>query len=128
MIADPRLTTRYALAKPAATHRRPATCEEVGCKYLRGGWQMRVMESTALGQRQVHLIQASGRRFVRIPQPDGGLYVFEAGQNCFGSHTVPVERPPIYIVRQGAQSPVRHVNGSDWVDDFASHLDKIREQ
>lgn len=89
---------------------------------------MRVMEATLVGQRQMHLIKTSGRRFVRIAQPNGGLYVFEAGQSCFGAHTVPLDRPALYVVRQGNQQPRLHVNGSDWVDDFSSHLDKIKEQ
>jgi hypothetical protein len=124
---DPRTTARYSIGKPAATHRRDATCLEVGCKYLREGWQMHVMDGTPMGERQAYLIRESGRRYSTAPEPAGTLYTFEPGQRCFGKHTVPIDRPAIYLVRQGAGLK-RHVNPLDWVDDFSTHLDKIREQ
>ncbi len=128
MLIDPRTTAKYGLAKPVATHRRPATCAEVSCKYHRGGWQMRIMPGTPKGERQEYLIRQSGRRYTAVRGPGSVLYTFEPGQTCFGVHTVPVDRPAIYIVRQGASPPRRHSRGSDWVDDFSTHLDKIREQ
>lgn len=123
------LQTRYALMKPAATHRRPATCEEVDCGNRRNGWQIRVEESTPLGARVLHQIRQSGRRFVRIAQPNQvALYRFEPGQECFRAHTAPVDRPALYVVRHG-RGPVRHhVQPEHWVEDFSTHLDKIREQ
>ena len=129
MGADPRTTARYGLAKPIATHRRPATCAEADCRYHLNGWQMRVDERTQLGARQAHLIKTSGRRYT-VVRLDAGtiLYLFEAGQTCFGVHTVPADRPAIYIVRQGMNQPTVHRKPEDWVDDFSTHLDKIREQ
>lgn len=126
---DPRLNTKYALSKPISTHRRPASCEEVNCKHWRQGWQMHIMEGTPVGDRQKHLVKLSGRKFVRTQEsPTNFLYTFEAGQTCFGAHSVPIERPAIYLVRQGAGPVKQHVNPEDWVDDFSTHLDKIREQ
>lgn len=123
------LSTRYGVAKPAATHRRPAVCSEVSCKYQRNGWQMRVEEATPIGQRQAHLIKVSGRRFIRIQHPNQvAVYKFEAGQECFGSHTVPVDRPALYLVRHGRAPVKHHVTPDNWVEDFSTHLDKIREQ
>ncbi len=124
---DPRLTTGYSLSKPIATHRRPATCDEVNCKYLRNGWQLRVWPNNPLGERQIFLVKQSKRRFTRVVEPMGSvLYQFEAGQQCFGNHTAPVDRPAIYTARQGTQVK-RHTTPEYWIEDFAIHLDKIRE-
>jgi hypothetical protein len=125
---DPRTTARYGVSKPAATHRRPATCEEVDCRFYRNGWQMRVMPDTPMGDRQAHLIKQSGRRYTLTRLPDGHLYQFEAGQQCFRVHTVDLEKPAIYLVRQGYSQPIRHTRPDNWVDDFATHLDKLRGQ
>jgi hypothetical protein len=127
-LIDPRTTARYGLAKPAATHRRPATCVEASCRYHREGWQMRVEESTPLGARQTALIKASGRRFTTVREQGATRYLFEPGQSCFGTHSVDLERPAIYLVRQGYSEPVKHTRPEHWVEDFSTHLDKIREQ
>lgn len=89
---------------------------------------MRVEESTSLGARQAALIKASGRHFTTVREQGATRYLFEPGQSCFGAHSLPIDRPAIYLVRQGASAPVRHTNPLDWVDDFSTHLDKIREQ
>ena len=129
MSADPRMSTRYTLAKPVETHRRPATCEEAGCRYFREGWQMRTMPGTPVGERQEALIKESGRRYIRHQDSASTLlWTFEAGQRCFGSHTVPMDRPALYVVRQGNSSPQLHSRPEHWVEDFSTHLDKIREQ
>jgi hypothetical protein len=125
---DPRLTTRFGVAKPAGTHRRPARCDEVDCKYLRDGWQMRIMEGTPLGDRQVALIKQSGRRYTTSPGRGSALYTFEAGQQCFRAHTVDIGKPALYLARQGAGPVQRIARPEDWVGEFSSHLDHIREQ
>jgi hypothetical protein len=127
-LVDPRTTARYGLAKPAGTHRRPATCAEVACRFHLKGWQMRVEESTPLGARQTALIKASGRHFTTVPEQGAVRYLFEAGQSCFRAHSVDIGRPALYIVRQGASAPIRHTRPDDWVDDFSTHLDKLKGQ
>jgi hypothetical protein len=125
---DPRLTARYGLSKPAGTHRRPATCAEVDCKYRRLGWQMRIMPDTPLGDRQMFLVNQSGRRFTKtLDEQFNILLTFEAGQDCFGVHTVDLDKPALYLVRQGTQVK-QHTRPEHWVEDFSTHLDKIREQ
>jgi len=128
VLQDPRTVARYALAKPAGTHRRPAGCEEVSCKYFRNGWRMRVLVDTEMGKRQAYLIKESGRRYTVEQTYGEATYTFEPGQNCFGAHTVPLDRPALYLVRQGAGPVVHHVRPEHWVEDFSTHLDKIREQ
>ena len=127
MVLSKANSIRYGLMKPKETHRRPATCDEVACKYLRDGWQMHVMEGTPLGDRQRALIERSGRRFMRTPEEGSILYTFEPGQQCFRAHTVGVDRPPLYVVRDGVVGVRRHTNPEHWVEDFSNHLDKIRE-
>lgn len=158
---DLELTTRYALSKPAASHRRTATCAEVSCKHYLNGWQIHVEVGAPEYDRVVAGVMQSGRRFTRadrvpgwsqgvrremVAQQSRGIpveeitawlaiqdkaphtvFTFEAGQTCFGRHTAPNDRPALYVVRQGGVVH-RHVNPADWVDDFATHLDKIREQ
>lgn len=128
MRADPRLTDTFALAKPSATHRRKATCAEANCKNMINGFQIHVNPSSAQAARQEYLIKSSGRRYSVSPEPGGLLYTFEAGQQCFGEHTVPIDRPALYLVRKGSNPVKHHAAPSDWVDDFSTHLDKIREQ
>jgi hypothetical protein len=41
---------------------------------------------------------------------------------------VPLERPALYLARQGTGPVVRHTRPELWVEDFSEHLDKIKEQ
>lgn len=121
----------YALASPARTHYRPATCAEVECEAWRVGWATVVDEGTGLGQQQAAYIRATmhdmakpgrpadGQRWYSEsreshPMQDGtgspagaidGLttFTFPAGQPCFAAaaHQVPLERPCLYLVRGG---------------------------
>jgi len=122
----------YALSAPLSTHYRPARCEEVNCPNYAAGWRTVVDVSTDLGQRQAKYITgASGRKFTTNGVPDSTdmlvTFTFPPGQQCFASHTVPLEREPIYVVRDGdwRGNPTgrrrQHVRAADWVDDFASH-------
>lgn len=126
----------FQIASPISTHYRPATCEEVGCLAQAHGWATMVDESHVLGAKQAHYIRKlAGRSFIEA-RTELGLTRFEfaAGQRCFASesHRVPLERPEIYVVREGdhrgnprGTEPRVHVRALDWVDEFANHQDKI---
>lgn len=121
----------YEIASPVSTHFRDGTCEEAGCLAHQHGWQTSVDESTDLGQRQAHYIRTlSGRRFTER-RTELGLtaFTFEAGQRCFATHKVPLERPEFYIVRDGdwrqLGAPRLHSGPDAWVNDFGDHLDRI---
>lgn len=122
----------YAIASPISTHYRDGTCEEAGCLAHQHGWQTNVDESTELGQRQAHYIRKlSGRRFTER-RTELGLtaFTFEAGQKCFATHKVPLERPELYLVHggdwRGRIGPVHRHSGPDaWVNDFGEHQDRI---
>ena len=136
--AAPRLAAAemktYQIAAPVQTHFRLARCSEVECRAFREGWRTLVDISTALGAAQARYIRAkSGRAFTveRTPMSTAFTFVFPPGQRCFAQHQVPLERPAIFVVREGDwRGNPRHVEprilkAPDWVDDFATHQDKL---
>jgi hypothetical protein len=123
----------YEIVSPISTHYRDGTCDEAGCLAQQHGWKTTVDEATELGQRQAHYIRTqAGRRFLE-ERTAAGLtdFTFEPGQRCFATHKVPLERPELYVVRGGdwrgnPTGEVRRHSGADsWVDDFATHQDRI---
>ena len=127
----------YSVIAPQSTHFRRATCEEVDCPNLRFGWQTVIDESTELGKQQAYYIRnQSGRKFSedRNSAPGITAFVFESGQKCFSPHQIRLDKPDIYLVRDGdfrgnprGTAPRRHVNGDDWVEDFSEHQDKLSD-
>lgn len=121
----------YEIRSPIATHFRTGTCDEVGCLAQRNGWRTKVDEMTDLGQRQAHYIRRqSGRKFTE-DREGVTVFTFPAGQQCFTTHKVPLERPELYIVRGGdwrgnpTRDVYRHTSPGSWVDDMAEHQDRI---
>jgi hypothetical protein len=122
----------FAIAAPKATHTRLAGCEEVGCIAQHNGWVTSVDEATELGQRQAHYIRTrSGRPFKEQRHETLVDFVFPPGTECFAGHRVKLDRPEIYIVRDGdwRGNPTgenrRHARAADWVEDFSEHQDRI---
>lgn len=123
----------YAIDAPRDTHWRPATCAEVGCSHLEHGWKSIVDESTELGARQAWYIRTqSGRSFVETRDASGlTTFTFAPGQRCFTAHKVRTGRPELFVVRGGdwrgnPRGTTRvHASPEDWVDDFATHQDKL---
>lgn len=125
----------YSVSAPLSTHFRDATCAEVRCEAYESGWMTTIDESSELGQRQAYYIRKqSGRKFTETSMSEGRtIFTFEPGQKCFraDTHKVRVERPEIYVVRDGdwrgnpAGAVRRHANAADWVDDMANHQDKL---
>lgn len=127
----------YQILQPPQTHFRPATCLEVDCFGYTNGWRTVVDESTDLGQRQAHYIRKESRRKYTETRDPAGLtaFEFEAGQRCFQTHHKSLERPAIYLVRDGDwrgnprnTTPRKHDNPDDWVDDFASHQQALADK
>ena len=116
----------YAIRAPRSTHWRQASCAEADCQYWREGWNTYVDLNTELGKAQAEYIRRrSGRSFHETDMGGGGVkFAFDAGQRCFGSdrHQVRVERQELFIA-DGRQ----HVRPIDWVEDFATHLDRVTE-
>jgi len=124
----------YAAVLPLATHWRRASCGEVDCQTQAGGWVTRVDEATDLGQRQAHYIRAeAGRAFTEQREAGLTVFTFPAGQECFTAHQVPLERPPLLVVRGGdwraTLGPARRFDRADqWVEDFQTSLDATRRR
>lgn len=135
--AGPGSYKTYQLLAPVSTHRRPATCAEFGCEAMEYGWRTVVDERTQLGMAQAHYIRKeSGRSFTET-RTESGLteFTFGPGQKCFTAHTVPRERDPLFIVKDGdfrgnprGTKPRQHVRAADWIEDFAEHQDKIARE
>lgn len=122
----------YTVAAPFSTHFRKGTCEEVGCPAHELGWRTVVDETTDLGQRQAHYIRAvAGRHFTEERDPAGTAFTFPAGQECFANHQVTLDRPELYVVRNGDArgnpdgTYREHTRPEFWVEEFAETLDNV---
>jgi hypothetical protein len=126
----------YEIRAPRSTHFRPASCMEFGCLAHRNGWATLIDPSTPLGEQQAYYIRKqSGRKYVEESLgPNALRFTFEAGQRCFAKHEVPIGKPELFVVRDGdwRGNPTgrvrRHVQATDWVDDFAEHQIRVAEQ
>lgn len=138
---DPKLPVgamqTFQVLAPKATHFRQATCAEIDCPHYLHGWRTTIDESTELGQQQAWYVRnQSGRRFTEDRDQAPGLttFTFEAGQRCFGQHQVRLDKPELFIVRDGdwrgnpSGRRRQHANADDWVDDFANHQDKLARE
>lgn len=133
---EPAEMKTYQIARPMSTHMRPGTCADVDCDAYRYGWRTTIFEGTEQGAAQAHYIrQQSGRKFVEDRGPDFTVFTFEAGQKCFAQHQMVLDRPALFVVRdgdwrgnpRGTQARIHH-SADDWVDDFANHQQTIAEQ
>lgn len=120
----------YQVVAPRSTHSRPVTCEQVDCPQMKHGWRTKVDETTELGQRQAGYVRSSAGRRYAEHQDEAGLTVFEfaPGQRCFAQHRQSLERPPLFVVRDGdwrgnplGTQPRVHARAEHWVEDFAEH-------
>lgn len=125
----------FSVSAPLSTHTRRATCAEVDCGAWRNGWKTVIDLGTPLGGQQANYIRLhSGRSFVATERAGLVEFVFAAGQVCFAEHRVPLDRPEVYVVRDGdwRGNPTgmrrTHANAVDWVDEFANHQDKLADR
>lgn len=122
----------YSIVAPVATHFRPGTCEEADCENYKLGFKVVVDPNTELGKQQMHYLDADrSRSCIREMQPTGLIeYIYGPGQTCFAQHKVRIDRPEIFVVRDGHfQNPTggsrTHTKPEYWVEDFAEHQDKL---
>lgn len=121
----------YQVLAPLSTHFRSASCAEVDCPAHLNGWSTTVDMTTELGQQQADYIRRhSGRHFTGDIVGNLVTFTFAAGQECFREHHLPLDRPAIFLVKDGdwrmSQNPRQHTNADDWVDDFANHQDALK--
>ncbi len=132
-VLPPQARKTYQILAPIQTHKRKASCIEVGCLHRAKGWRTVIDTSTDLGARQSHYIRNfSGRKF-RVKRTREGLlaFIFYPDQDCFNTHYVSLERTPFFRVLGGDYrgnperiAPQRRT-AEEWVDDFAEHQDRI---
>lgn len=125
----------FSVTAPKRTHWRPGTCEEVRCEAYRHGWVTTVDLGTDLGQRQAHFISHDKTRSWSMQRPSERIvkFVFGPGQKCFAAdeHRVRIPKPDNFLVVGGdfrgnpRGERRRHVNGLDWAEECAEHVDKI---
>lgn len=122
----------FAATLPRATHWRQVSCAEHGCAEHAGGWVTAIDERTQLGQQQAGYIRTrSGRVFTETNAAGFTEFRFPPGQRCFREHRAPLDRPPIFVVRDGdwRGNPTgrsrTHTRGEHWVEEFAQHQDRI---
>lgn len=127
----------YVISSPLATHFRPGTCAEAECGAHEHGWLMRVDEAAELGQRQAYYIRKQASRKHTEQRDEAGLtvFTFEAGQQCFAEHKVPLGRPEKYLVKGGdwrgnprGTRTLVHTRPADWVDDFQNHQQGLADR
>jgi hypothetical protein len=124
----------YTFATPPRTHYRPASCEEYLCSNFLYGFETTLDLATDVGVDLAGLIRSDRTRsHIEIRT---SLYEvrfqFPPGTKCWEwkSHKVPVDRPPILLVRGGdwrASTGLirRHTRPEYWAEDFALHQDHL---
>lgn len=125
----PQAYQTYQLVFPKETHWVPATCAQIDCDAYLYGW---ASTFDAHDARVLWIRAESGRRFTETRTPAGQVqFAFPAGQRCFRSHEHKrrLERVPVHRVLhgdfRGAVLLRTHTRGEDWVDEFATHQDRI---
>lgn len=121
----------YSIDAPMGTHFRAATCVEVECVHRERGWRTLVDETTELGQRQADYIRRhAGRHFTEAREEGMTRFDFPAGQACFRTHQVRVDRPEIFSVAggdfRGRTTEPRILPAHGWVEDMQADFDRLK--
>ena len=121
----------YGITAPLSTHFRDGDCKEANCKAYQFGWMTKIDEATDLGRHQGYYIRHDSKRKFR-EEHDGALtiFIFEAGQQCFGQHKLRIDRPEIFSVQggdwRGFTTEARLMSPNNWVEHNIETLDSIR--
>lgn len=134
----------YRIARPVATHTRPAACAEVNCSDYVNGWvalldvadprvatfRRAILRPTDLGDG----IRRSCRP-VDGDRPGVVGFRFEAGTPCKSarSHRTSLDRPEIYLVRGGDWRQNtglirKHDRPELWVEDMQENLEAVERR
>lgn len=119
---------------------RAATCAEVDCEHFRDGWTFSVALLEA-DKELNYMARHSGKKFQERMHEGQAYLVYAPGQPCFASRTHRIrleEATPLMFVGRGDPrtfDPKRnlppdarqHTRTEDWVDDFATHQDKLND-
>lgn len=131
----------YGVKSPPATHTRPATCEEFGCKAFNSktGWTLTLPVGSDKIEHAKQLMRGELDGIKRLQAEvwrDETLIhiVFPQGTPCTRAtrHRVSLHRPELYVVRggdwRGSTGVIRrHTKPEYWVEDFGENLDSARK-
>lgn len=125
----------YGAYMPVATHMKTVGCEAYGCLRRRNGWLTRLDVADPAHAAVASWIRLhSGRTYTVEEAGTVVVFTFPAGQDCFDTHRVPIEREPIVIRRDGdwrgnpTGRRLVHRSVQDFVDDFGEHQLRLKEQ
>jgi hypothetical protein len=123
----------FQLAQPIKTHFRKATCKEVDCPNYANGWSMGFDLTDPERAKAARWIRDhSGRTMSAVVAEGKVTLTFPAGQECFTTHRVPLERDPFMVVRAGdfRGNPtgwrMRHTSAESFADQWSDDLDKLK--
>lgn len=134
--APARMYTTFGIRAPRSTHWVPATCEEVQCQNYVRGFRTSMDESKPVGEGNAKLLRADKTRTKKEYKDEYNMTIFEypPGTKCFNTHTKRLEKPEIYIVRDGDHrgnpkgTPTRtHTKAEFWTEEFSEVQDKIKK-
>lgn len=124
----------FQIDQPLESHFRRATCQEVECKAYAFGWKMGFDLSDPDKRAAARAIRdKSGRTFSVVLTGNNIVMTFPAGQRCFQTHRVPLEREPFYIVRGGdfRGNPRRertvHPTADSFIDRWENELGAVNQ-
>lgn len=118
---------------------RKATCAEIDCKHWRDGWTF-ALEDLIKDPQLLFMARHSGKRYQEKALNGKTYLVYSPGQPCFASvsHQISIDEQPGMWVgrgdfrtfdRKGLPPNARqHMRTEDWVDDFATHQDKLKTE
>jgi hypothetical protein len=128
----------YSMRMPLSTHFKPATCAEFECDAYRFGFVVTIDTSMELGERRYHYVTHDKTRRYSMQRVGPTLFKFIYGPGNdgmgleHGEHRMSLDRPAFLLVAEGdfrgnpRGTPVYvHRYQQDWVDDFATHQDRL---
>jgi hypothetical protein len=93
----------YGIVMPKTTHTRRARCEEVACDAHVHGWKT-LLDTSIPQQRELARLVVKNEGNRRWTAEQAGhlvTFTFPAGQQCFAEHRVPLDRPPVFTLKNG---------------------------
>ena len=96
------------------------SCKQVDCEQFLNGWVTRI----PIGSPQEGYIKSDKTRlWIAVKVDDATMnYFFEAGQRCFRTHRVKLERGPYLTINQSGREPDRlsraHMDFDEWTTRF----------
>lgn len=125
----------FEIASPVNTHFKRISCSQADCQRRLKGWDTILDVSDPKHASVANWIRLqSGKRFMVKQVGTVVTFSFPPGQDCFEPHQKSLERPELFVVREGdwrgnprQVDPYVHKRPEDWVDQFANHQQSIAD-